>query len=191
MTSNTSRDAAPIIRPDVVARPRTRRPANDTGATSAPLPNPLPTSPQPQQTASAVPAESAPSPVGYKKPPKHSQFKKGESGNKKGRPKGAKGLKTIVREVFAQKVVVRSATGSTRMSKMEAIVHKTAEKSFGGDMRAIITTLKLYAKYISDEASAPSGLNVANDVSAEEMDAADRAIVEAFLRKAREAEGER
>ena len=34
--------------------------------------------------------------VGYGKPPKDSQFKKGESGNKRGRPKGVKNLKTEV-----------------------------------------------------------------------------------------------
>jgi hypothetical protein len=140
---------------------------------------------------SAFPAESAPYPVGYKKPPKHSQFKKGESGNKKGRPKGAKGLKTIVRDVFAQKVVVRSANGSTRMSKMEAIVHKTAEKSFAGDIRAIMAALKLYATYVPDESPSLISLDAVIDVPAEQMDAADRAIIEAFLRKNREEGDER
>lgn len=32
--------------------------------------------------------------VGYGKPPKHSRWKKGQSGNPRGRPKGTRGLKT-------------------------------------------------------------------------------------------------
>ena len=34
--------------------------------------------------------------VGYGKPPRHSQFIKGQSGNRRGRPAGAKNLKTLL-----------------------------------------------------------------------------------------------
>jgi len=37
-------------------------------------------------------------PVGYGNPPKESRFKKGQSGNRRGRPKGSKNLKTDLTE---------------------------------------------------------------------------------------------
>ena len=40
--------------------------------------------------------------IGYGRPPKSRQFKKGRSGNPKGRPKGSLNLKTIVRRELAE-----------------------------------------------------------------------------------------
>lgn len=52
--------------------------------------------------------------VGYGKPPKHSQFQKGRSGNPKGRPKKPKNLPALVLKTFGEKVVVKSPDGDVR-----------------------------------------------------------------------------
>lgn len=49
--------------------------------------------------------------VGYKKPPVHSQFKKGQSGNRKGRPKGSKNAKQLAHDIANEVVMVRGNNG--------------------------------------------------------------------------------
>ena len=44
--------------------------------------------------------------VGYRNPPHHTQFKKGQSGNPRGRPCGSKNLKTLVNEVLNELVTI-------------------------------------------------------------------------------------
>ncbi|MCY3732928.1 MAG: DUF5681 domain-containing protein, partial [Chloroflexi bacterium] len=46
--------------------------------------------------------------VGFGKPPKHSRFKKGKSGNPKGRPKGSRNFSMVVKETLEEPVRVTS-----------------------------------------------------------------------------------
>lgn len=89
--------------------------------------------------------------IGYRKPPRHSQFKPGRSGNPKGRPKAAKGLQSIVRDTLTQKVAVRTATGTKKISKIEAVLQKTLEQAMKGNPRALAELLKLYSNAVPEE----------------------------------------
>jgi hypothetical protein len=74
--------------------------------------------------------------VGYRKPPKRTQFKKGESGNPKGRPKGSKNLFTLIERALDAKVPVVRDGKKARISKREAAVTQLANKAAGGDLKA-------------------------------------------------------
>jgi hypothetical protein len=52
--------------------------------------------------------------VGYGKPPKKAQFKPGQSGNKKGRPKGSRNTSTIFKKACEQKVAFTDSNGERK-----------------------------------------------------------------------------
>jgi hypothetical protein len=89
--------------------------------------------------------------VGYGKPPRATQFKKGVSGNPKGRPKLAKSLNTIVREVMLEKVPVRTARGERRVSRAEALVMKQLELASKGNLSALVQLLQLFQVAVPDQ----------------------------------------
>ena len=79
--------------------------------------------------------------VGFKKPPVHSRFRKGCSGNSKGRPKGTKNLRTDLTEVLQERITVTEGDRKFRMSKQRAIVKTLVAKTLKGDARSATTLL--------------------------------------------------
>ena len=79
--------------------------------------------------------------AGYMKPPKHGQFKKGQSGNPKGRPKKPEDLFTVLQKVLARKVTV--AGQDRKISIREALVRRLRERTLAGEKRAIALQQKI------------------------------------------------
>ena len=75
--------------------------------------------------------------VGYGKPPRHRQFVKGQSGNPRGRPAGAKNLKTLLNKALNELVIVTENGGQRKISKREAIVTQLVNRSAQADLKAI------------------------------------------------------
>lgn len=72
----------------------------------------------------ATASESPSSTIGYKKPPSQHQWKKGQSGNPKGRPRGSDKLNTVVAKLLRQKISVSTSQGTTEKQRIEALVEK-------------------------------------------------------------------
>src|SRR5205807_5264516 len=73
--------------------------------------------------------------VGYGKAPRHSRFTKGRSGNPRGRPAGAKNLKTLLSEALNEPVIVTENGGRRKVTKREAIITQLVNRSATADWR--------------------------------------------------------
>ena len=60
--------------------------------------------------------------VGYRKPPKDSRFKKGRSGNPRGKPRGTKNSATLLKQALLAPVLVKQNGHQTKTTKLRVIV---------------------------------------------------------------------
>lgn len=81
--------------------------------------------------------------VGYKRPPLHSRFQPGQSGNPSGRAKGSQNLKTLFHKIMREQVQLREGADVRKVSKAEAIMRGLVIGALKGDTRAMGTLLKL------------------------------------------------
>ena len=112
--------------------------------------------------------------VGYKKPPKSTQFQPGQSGNPKGRPKGVKNLATDLEEELEQFVVVHEGTQTLKVTKQRAMLKSLFAKALKGDVRATSALITLIVGLEQSKAQS-------NDDGT--LSADDLAILESFKQK--------
>jgi hypothetical protein len=82
--------------------------------------------------------------VGYKQPPRHSQFKPGVSGNPRGRPKRKLDIGLALNKALNDKVVV-TELGKT-MSGLEALIQSIVDRVLRGESKAIPELMRLFNK---------------------------------------------
>ena len=75
--------------------------------------------------------------VGYGKPPRHTRFVKGQSGNPRGRTTGAKNLRTLLTEALNETVIATENGGRRKVTKRQAIITQLVNRSATADLRAI------------------------------------------------------
>jgi hypothetical protein len=86
-----------------------------------------------------------PQAVGYRNPPKLTRFKKGQTGNPKGRPKGSVSLQQLIRKYLSQRITITVGNRRQTVTKKEAIAMTIVTSGLKSDPRAVATILQVEA----------------------------------------------
>jgi hypothetical protein len=116
--------------------------------------------------------------VGYRKPPKSGQFKKGESGNPSGRPKGSKSLANIIWDDSMQLVKVSGKNGSRWVTKLEAIMQILGNEALKGNTKAAREYFRLAETHAPDDPVRPFVINIIRREDQEPKPVKDTAVAE-------------
>jgi hypothetical protein len=106
--------------------------------------------------------------VGYRRPPLHSRFMPGQSGNPKGRPKGVKNLKTDLEEEMREFITVTEGGQARRVTKQRAAIKMLTAKAIKGETRSIDVLVNWIVKLIPI---------VEKEMEKTELDAEDQKIL--------------
>jgi Family of unknown function (DUF5681) len=121
-------------------------------------------------------SDAKPSGVGYGRPPDHTRFQQGTSGNPNGRPKKSRNAKTIIRRVLDSTVTVREGDRKRTVSKLEGIILRQVEAALKGDAKAALAALRMMAQV---------GLLDPKEITEDgpQLSATERAIVDEMFEK--------
>jgi len=113
--------------------------------------------------------------VGYGRPPRATQFKKGKSGNPRGRPKGSRPVGAILQQILAQRIAITENGRTKKMPALEVMLRRLANDAMRNDPTALKTVLMLVDRY---------GESGESQIKLDELLAEDQAILANFLPKA-------
>ena len=103
--------------------------------------------------------------VGRGKPPKHSRFKTGQSGNPRGRPKGTPNLKGALQAILEREIAMDVNGESKLLPMLEAVLTRLASMSLAGDPRAIAKFLDLVERHLPPEPEQSGSDLLADDLA--------------------------
>ena len=97
--------------------------------------------------------------VGYKKPPKHTQFTTGDCPRRwrTGRPKGSRNLKTDLKEALGARIPIREGGRLRRISVQQALLKRLLAKALSGDVRAIERLIELTLRLLPEDGARGRG----------------------------------
>lgn len=121
---------------------------------------------------------------GYGDPPREHCFKKGQSGNPKGRPKGSRNFQTILNRELERSVKVTDNGVRRSFTKSELMVRVLTDKAIKGDIRAFQNVQRMIAE--AEQGDRGQGVATGGPDSSELSDEVYQATLEALLNRARE-----
>lgn len=89
-------------------------------------------------------------PVGYKKPPRHTRFKPGQSGNPNGRPRKKVTLAESIERELNTRITVNEGGKQRTITKLDAIAKQQTNKAVNGDLKAAALLMKAIGPRESD-----------------------------------------
>lgn len=110
--------------------------------------------------------------VGYKRPPAQHQFKPGQSGNSKGRPKLIKDFKVDLREELEEIITIQESGKSKQVTKQRVLIKKLLQKAVTGELGALKTIMTLINSHLCD-----------TDTVAEELSDEDKKLLNKYIYK--------
>ena len=87
-------------------------------------------------------------------PPRDTRFRKGRSGNPKGRPKGSKNLKTLLMEAAHHPVIATIGGKQRKITNIQATTLQLATKAASGNQAAMVKFLDLFDEFETRAAAA-------------------------------------
>src|SRR5215203_781211 len=108
--------------------------------------------------------------VGRGKPPAHSRFKPGQSGNPGGRKKGSRNMKSVLEDLLLEEIEMTENGKKRSVSLLEALIKRQMQAGLRGDLRAIKDLLDRYERHVGSEPEVE-----------DELPEDDKAILERFM----------
>lgn len=97
--------------------------------------------------------------VGYKKPPRHTRFKSGQSGNPRGRKKGSINLPEALRKELNKKIKIREGDEELVVKKIEAFAKSLVNAALKSNRYATADVLKLIDRHFYIVTDGPVSTN--------------------------------
>jgi len=112
-------------------------------------------------------------PVGFGKPPEHTRFRKGVSGNPRGRPKGRLNAATVLARTLSESITIKERGVHKKVTKLRALMMQVVNKALAGDVRAIAFVTNLYALAVPET----------TDSAKDKLSDSDQKILERMLNR--------
>jgi hypothetical protein len=101
--------------------------------------------------------------VGYRRPPRHTQFRPGQSGNPKGRPKAVMSLKRAIEAQLAESITIGEQGRRVVVSGLEALAKVLVANALGKDPKLHAYAVDTITRLLSANDGVEEQKDTAND----------------------------